>query len=82
MANIGHVPIKDGDSNEQSFDFVFLLEVQIEDLLNGIGSVELGNDVSLLLLLKQCIGDLLGEAHVVFINLVQIIFVLIVLFGI
>lgn len=81
MANIGHISIKDGDSNEQSFDFVFLLEVQIEDLLNGIGSVELGNDVSLLLL-KQSIGDLLGEAHVVFINLVQIIFVLIVLFGI
>ena len=79
MSYISHVPIKDSNSDEQSFDLIFLLEMQIKNLLDSIGSIELGNDVSLLLL-EQCISNLLREAHVFFINLVHIFFVFMILF--
>ena len=39
MANCGEVGVKDVDRGEQSLDFVLLLVVQIENLLEGVASV-------------------------------------------
>ena len=39
VADRGEVGVKDVDRGEQSLDFVLLLLMQIENLLNGVASV-------------------------------------------
>ena len=52
MADVGQKAVKNGDGDEQRLDLVFLLGVQIEDLLHRVAAVELGDEVRSLLLLQ------------------------------
>ena len=51
-AENGQKAVKNGDGDEQRLDLVFLLDVEIEDFLDCVATVELGDEVRSLLLLQ------------------------------
>ena len=52
VADVGQKAVKNGDGDEQRLYLVFLLDVEIEDLLDRVAAVELGDEVRSLLLLQ------------------------------
>lgn len=43
MTDMRQVAVKDADGREHRFNVVFLLDVQVKNLLNGIHAVDLRN---------------------------------------